>query len=63
MLLNYGGFYGWLNHPWGWIVYGLVIRDTLYQTQKEETILSNYCTNDHRLYQKNVKSKLIPYLW
>ena len=63
MLLNLGATYSWLNHPWGWAVYALCVRDTYVQIVGEEKCLRELIGDKYEEYQEQVPSRLIPGIW
>eukprot|EP01084_Bolivina_argentea_P273981 466833_1 len=63
MLWNLGATYAWLNHWWGFIVYGLVVRDTYVQICDEEKCLSDTLGDKHKKYAQKVPYKVIPFIW
>merc|ERR1712032_942825 len=36
ILINWLGISSWINHPYGWALYGLILRDTYFHTLSEE---------------------------
>ena len=63
MLLNLGATYGWLNHPWGWAVYGLCVRDTYVQIVEEEKHLEESLGANYKSYKNEVRSRILPGIW
>ena len=62
ILINWMGISSWINHPYGWALYALILRDTYYHTLSEEKEFKKNLPA-YGEYMKWVPARFIPYIW